>query len=158
MGTRSLTTVIETYRDEKKEKQVKIKLVKMYRQYDGYPEGHGAELTEFLSDGKVVNGLGADDINKKRVFNGAGCLAAQLIAHFKNGAGGFYIEPITAKDCGQEYEYEIVVDFVTKEVTLKCIEVGYIDSKGNYKSGKRVLFEGKPTDFEQFIEERAEKA
>ncbi len=155
MGTRSLTTVIETYRDEKKEKQVKIKLVKMYRQYDGYPSGHGTELADFLNSGKVVNGIGSRD-EKQILFNGAGCLAAQMIAHFKDGAGGIYIEPITAKHCGQEYEYEVIVDFDTKEVTMKCIEVGYIDSKGDYKRGKRVLFEGKPADFEQFVAKLAE--
>jgi len=155
MGTRSLTRVIETYRDEKKDKQVKVTLVNMYRQYDGYPEGHGTELADFLKAGKVVNGIGGDDTN---VFNGAGCLAAQMIAHFKDGAGGIYIEPITAKNCGQEYEYEVIVDFDTKEVTMKCIEVGYIDSKGNYKNGKIVIFEGKPVDFEQFVEKLSEKA
>ena len=155
MGTRSLTRIFSTYQDEKKNKQVKIQLVNMYRQYDGYPEGHGSELAEFLNSGKVVNGIGANE--QQRVFNGAGCLAAQMIAHFKDGAGGFYIEPITAKNCGQEYEYEIIVNYDTHEVTLKCIEVGYIDSKGNYKSGKKTLFEGKPSDFEQFLEKRAEK-
>ena len=154
MGTRSLTRVIETYRDEKKDKQVKVTLVNMYRQYDGYPEGHGTELADFLKGGKVVNGIGGDDTN---VFNGAGCLAAQMIAYFKDGAGGIYIEPITAKNCGQEYEYEVIVDFDTKEVTLKCIEVGYIDSKGNYKNGKITIFEGKPVDFEQFVDKLAEK-
>jgi len=91
MGTRSLTRVIETYRDDKKDKQVNVTLVNMYRQYDGYPSGHGVELVDFINSGKVVNGLGADDRN---VFNGAGCLAAQMIAHFKNGAGGFYLMPI----------------------------------------------------------------
>jgi hypothetical protein len=155
MGTRSLTRVFETHKDEKKNKQVKVQLVNMYRQYDGYPEGHGTELADFLKGGKVVNGIGYDE--KNIVFNGAGCLAAQMIAHFKNGAGGFYIESITAKNCGQEYEYEVIVDWDTKEVTMKCIEVGYIDSKGNYKRGKRVLFEGKPADFEQFVEELAQK-
>ena len=154
MGTRSLTRVFETYQDEKKNKQVKVQLVNMYRQYDGYPEGHGTELADFLKGGKVVNGIGGDD---KNVFNGAGCLAAQMIAHFKDGAGGFYIQPITAKDCGQEYEYEVIVDFDTKEVTMKCIEVGYIDSKGNYKNGKITIFEGKPVDFEYFVEKLAEK-
>jgi len=154
MGTRSLTRVFSTYNDEKKNKQVKIQLVNMYRQYDGYPEGHGTELADFLNSGKVVNGIGANET--ERVFNGAGCLAAQMIAHFKEGAGGIYIEPITAKDCGQEYEYEIIVDYDTHEVTLKCIEVGYIDSKGKYKSGKRTLFEGKPSEFEQFVEKMAE--
>jgi len=152
MGTRSLTRVIETYRDDKKNKQVKTKLVNMYRQYDGYPDGHGMELADFLNGGKVVNGIGTD----KNVFNGAGCLAAQMIAHFKDGAGGIYIQPITANNCGQEYEYEVVVDFDTMELTMKCIEVGYIDSKGNYRNGKKVLFEGKPADFAQFVEKLAE--
>jgi hypothetical protein len=150
MGTRSLTRVFKTYKDEKKNKQVKVQLVNMYRQYDGYPSGHGDELAEFLNGGKVVNGIGVDE--KQTVFNGAGCLAAQMIAHFKDGAGGFYIYPTTAKDCGQEYEYEIVVDFDTKEITLKCIEVGYIDSKGNYKNGKKVLFEGSPSEYEVWLE------
>ena len=152
MGTRSLTRVIETYRDDKKNKQVKTKLVNMYRQYDGYPDGHGMELADFLNGGKVVNGIGTD----KNVFNGAGCLAAQMIAHFKDGAGGIYIQPITANNCGQEYEYEVVVNFDTMELTMKCIEVGYIDSKGNYRNGKKVLFEGKPADFAQFVEKLAE--
>jgi hypothetical protein len=156
MGTRSLTRVFNTYKDEKNNKQVKQQLVNMYRQYDGYPEGHGTELADFLKSGKVVNGIGSTN-ETERLFNGAGCLAAQMIAHFKDGAGGFYIEPITAKNCGQEYEYEIIVDFDTRELTMKCIEVGYIDSKGNYKRGKRVLFEGKPADFEQFVTELAEK-
>ena len=152
MGTRSLTRVFSTYKDEKKNKQVKIQLVNMYRQYDGYPEGHGAELADFLNSGKVVNGISYGE--QQKVFNGAGCLAAQMIAHFKDGAGGFYIEPITAKDCGQEYEYEIIVDFDTKKVTLKCIEIGYIDKKGNYKNGKRVLFEGEPKGLGTLIEQK----
>lgn len=154
MGTRSLTRIFETYKDEKKNKQVKIQLVNMYRQYDGYPEGHGTELADFLKAGKVVNGIGGDE--KQTVFNGAGCLAAQMIAHFKDGAGGFYIEPITAKDCGQEYEYEVIVDFDTKEVTLVCFENGYINKKGEYKSGKKLLFEGKPSEFDDFLKKLEE--
>jgi hypothetical protein len=156
MGTRSLTRVIETYKDNKTQKQVKIKLINMYRQYDGYPSGMGMDLVEFLDGSKVVNGMGMDEVKSKRVFNGAGCLAAQLVAHFKDGAGGIYIEPITAKDCGQEYEYEIVVDSDTKETILKCIEVGYMakNRKGEdiYVNKKRVLFEGKANEFEAFVE------
>jgi hypothetical protein len=156
MGTRSLTRVIETYKDNKTQKQVKIKLINMYRQYDGYPSGMGMDLVEFLDGSKVVNGMGMDEVKSKRVFNGAGCLAAQLVAHFKDGAGGIYIEPITAKDCGQEYEYEIVVDSDTKKTILKCIEVGYManNRKGEdiYVNKKRVLFEGKANEFEAFVE------
>jgi hypothetical protein len=154
MGTRSLTRVFNTYKNEKNNKQVKEQLVNMYRQYDGYPSGHGEELADFLKGGKVVNGIGGNET--QRVFNGAGCLAAQMIVHFKDGAGGIYIEPISAKNCGQDYEYEIYVDWVTHEITLKCFECGYINKKGEYKSGKKLLFEGKPTDFDQFVEKQEE--
>jgi hypothetical protein len=156
MGTRSLTRIFNTYKDENKNKQVKVQLVNMYRQYDGYPSGMGADLSEFLNSGKVVNGISSNE--QQRVFNGSGCLAAQMIAHFKEGAGGIYIEPISAKNCGQEYEYEIIVDYDTHEITFKCIEVGYIDAKGKYKTGKRILFEGKPTEFAQFLEKNKEIA
>lgn len=155
MGTRSLTKVIETYTNKATNKKVSKPLINMYRQFDGYPSGMGADLVEFLEGTKVVNGLGLDEVKSKRVFNGAGCLAAQLVAHFKEGAGGIYIEPITAKDCGQEYEYEIIVDFDTKELTLRCLEVGYVSPKGNYVNKKRVLFEGKPEMFTKKIEELA---
>ena len=154
MGTRSLTRVIETYKDNKTQKQVKKQLINMYRQYDGYPSGMGADLVEFLDGSKVVNGLSSDDMKSTRVFNGAGCLAAQLVAHFKDGAGGIYIEPTSAKDCGQEYEYEIVVDFDTKKLTLRCLEIGYIDKKGNYVNKKRVLFEGEPKGLGTLIEQK----
>jgi hypothetical protein len=155
MGTRSLTRVFNTYKNENKNTQVKIQLVNMYRQYDGYPDGHGTELADFLKSGEVVNGIGSTN-ETERLFNGAGCLAAQMIAHFKNGVGGFYIEPITAKDCGQEFEYEVIVDFDTKEITLKCFENGYINKKGEYKNGKKLLFEGKPSEFDEFVKKLEE--
>lgn len=157
MGTRSLTRVIESWKDEKTNKVKKEKIVCMYRQFDGYPSGHGVDLVEFLGGTKVVNGLGLDDVNSTRVFNGAGCLAAQLVANFKEGAGGIYLYNPNAKDCGQEYEYEIEVSWESKEVTFRCIEVGYIDKNGNYKNGKRVLFEGKAEDFLKEVVEK-EKA
>ena len=106
MGTRSLTYV---YGDDGHP------IVCMYRQFDGYPSGHGADLVEFLTGSKVVNGLSMDDLKSTKVFNGAGCLAAQLVAHFKQGAGGIYLYNPNAKDCGQEYEYELEVDFDTKQ-------------------------------------------
>jgi hypothetical protein len=140
MGTRSLTRVIETYKDDNGKQQKQL-LVTMYRQYDGYPEGHGQELANFLKTGKVVNGLGMD--NPTKVFNGAGCLAAQMVSHFKgDSAGGIYIYPNNTKDAWQNYEYHVIVDFNTKEVTLIC-----------YQSGKRKkkLFQGSPDKFDEFV-------
>ena len=99
MGTRSLTFVYEQYGDVQKP------VVNMYRQFDGYPAGHGAELAEFLSGGRLVNGL--DGIGKGLQFNGMGCLSAQMVAHFKKESGGFYLHPTDVTDCGQDYEYHV---------------------------------------------------
>lgn len=108
MGTRSLTYVYENYKNEQGNK-VEKPIICLYRQYDGYPVGHGAELADFLSSIYVVNGLGLQ--NEKKVANGMGCLAAQLIANFKTEAGNFYLhEPILGRDDWQEYEYHIQQD------------------------------------------------
>lgn len=144
MSTRSLTSVIEKYNHEgKSRKQV---LMTMYRQSDGYLEGMGSDLAEFLDGSKVVNGIGVGETNEKPVFNGAGCLAAQLVAHFKQGAGGYYIVKAGSINHGEEYRYEIIVNEDDKTVTLKAFEVGYM--KGDkYINKTRKLFEGSPHEF-----------
>lgn len=99
MGTRSLTFVYDG--DEA--------IINMYRQYDGYPTGHGAELADFLGQFEAItNGMRLGETRK--TANGMGCLAAQLVANFKDGAGQFYLYPTSAKDCGQDYEYHIYQD------------------------------------------------
>ena len=120
MGTRSLTFVYEGDKP----------FVNMYRQFDGYPSGHGQELAEFLLSGKMVNGIpvGKDEL----FFNGMGCLAAQMIAKFKIGAGGFYIYPIDSTDCWQEYEYHV------HEHTVIV------------KNPSEVIFEGTWSEFKEF--------
>ena len=101
MGTRSLTFVYDGDRP----------VMNMYRQFDGYPSGHGQELAEFLLSGKMTNGIPVGV--KEHFFNGMGCLAAQLVANFKKDAGGFYLYPtILNQDCGQDYEYHVWNDKV----------------------------------------------
>lgn len=94
MGTRCLTFV--HYGEDI--------LINMYRQFDGYPSGHGRELADFLNGFEIVDGFGEV---REKIANGMGCLAAQLIAHFKQSVGGFYIEPVNSTDCGQDYEYHV---------------------------------------------------
>ena len=126
MGTRSLTYV---YNNDKP-------IVCMYRQYDGYPTGHGAELARFLKSGKVVNGLPID--TEQLLFNGMGCLAAQMIAHFKRTPGGFYIYPVELdQDAWQEYEYHVYEHRV-------CI---------TRPNQTEVLFDGTWKEFETFCKE-----
>lgn len=98
MGTRSLTIVKD--QDNKP-------IIKMYRQYDGYPSVHGQELAEFLKGIRIVNGIGSD---RDKIANGMNCLAAQIVAHFKQEVGGFYLHPPTRSKrgaYGEEYTYTV---------------------------------------------------
>lgn len=109
MGTRSTYRIVEEYSTGKKvikTKQNPICLV--YRQFDGYPSGHPLETAEWLSGGIVVNGLSLNET--ELVFNGAGCLAAQLIARFKDGPGGTYLRSLDSRGkCWEDYLYDIIV-------------------------------------------------
>lgn len=104
MGTRSLTFLY----DAKNEKP----FLCMYRQFDGYKEGHGQELATFLAPITLLNGYG--DQKAGTHANGMGCLAAQMVTYFKgpHGIGGFYLHSPDTTDAGQEYEYHVFPDEV----------------------------------------------
>jgi hypothetical protein len=93
----------------------------MYGQFDGYPSGHGVDLAEFLDGFEVVNGYGKV---KPKLANGMGCLAAQMVAHFKNDVGGFYIYSVTDTDCWQDYEYHVYEDKVVVKDSTEVIFSG----------------------------------
>ena len=122
MGTRSLTYV---YEDE-------TPIICMYRQFDGYLEGHGQELANFLNELTIGNGISG----KAELFsfaNGMGCLAAQMIVNFKKSPGGFYIYPVELDQaCWQEYEYHVY----EKQVVVK--------------NPTEVIFEGSYEEFMSF--------
>jgi hypothetical protein len=122
MGTRSLTYVYEG----KKEDWV-LPFVCMYRQFDGYPSGHGAELAEFLNSGKIANGMN--------------CLAAQLVVNFKKDSGGIYLYPPRLKqDCWQEYEYHVWED------TVRVTDTEEILFEGSWEDFEAFCFQ--PTEVE----------
>lgn len=103
MGTRSLTLVYDN-----NEKPIMC----MYRQFDGYMAWHGWELARFLTSfDAIVNGYSPGDTRK--IANGMGCLAAQMVGHFKQGeVGGFYLYPTDTRNVGEEYVYEVFPDKV----------------------------------------------
>ncbi len=110
MGTRSLTFVYDG----------DVPVINVYRQYDGYPSGHGAELAQFLDSKTLVNGFGEQNSVEA---NGMGCLAAQLIVQLKHGVGGIYIYPVTSTDCFQDYEYHVYEDkVIVKDPTAVIFE------------------------------------
>lgn len=139
MGTRALTFVYDEWNKP---------LVNLYRQYDGYPTGHGAELAEFLDGFKIVNGIGAE---KTRIANGMGCLAAQVVAHFKDSVGGFYIHSVDATECGQDYEYHVYQK--DKELRVAVTDRGCNFFGLTMSETKETLFDGPVADFVRFCSE-----
>ena len=126
MGTRSLTYIKDQYEDNDNI------IICMYRQYDGYLSGHGKELAEFLQDFTVVNGY--NSLTPARSANGMSCLAAQLVAHFKDGIGNIYLYPTSTKDVGEEFIYTI---------SLTDSQI-YIEVKDAWSD--KIIFIGTPTE------------
>ena len=80
-------------------------IVSIYNHWDGYPEGLGVTLAEYLNGKVVTNGLGKrDDYN---LFNGMGCLAASLVEELKDGPGNVYIEDPERPHGWIDYDYYV---------------------------------------------------
>src|SRR5436190_14034075 len=131
MGTRSLTIVEEDGGAE---------ICVLYRQYDGHPTGHEAELKSFLEAIQIVNGLGIGD--DKRVANGMDCLAAQLIAHFKKEPGGFYLYPAGTRDCGEEYIYTVYLDIGKLMMRVEAGAITFFGLPGTKQVNMPTLYDG----------------
>lgn len=137
MGTRSLTFITENEATP---------IICMYRQFDGYPSGHGQELYDFLKDIKIVNGI---DDETGRIANGAGCLAAQIVAYFKTGPDNFYLyRPNKNMDCFQGYEYWIDAT-ANHEIMIRVFSPKF--GKAN------LLFSGSLSKFGEWIEKEKTK-
>ena len=82
-------------------------LANIYQQYDGYLEGVGKELCEWLKSKTIVNGFSKSGFD---IANGAGCLTAKYISEFKPLTGGLYIYPedVAHEDC--DYNYSVIID------------------------------------------------
>ena len=128
MGTRALT-VINASEGE---------IMVLYRQFDGYPDGHGLELADFLSGMRLVKGFSGDE--KGKWANGMDCLAAQLVANFKTQPGGIYLYPAGTRDTGEDYIYTL--DLVDETDLRLTVEECWGD--------KGQVFQGTVEAFKQF--------
>jgi len=126
MGTRSLTYIKDQYEDNDNT------IICMYRQYDGYLSGHGKELAEFLQDFTVVNGY--NSLTPARSANGMSCLAAQLVAHFKDGIGNIYLYPSNTSDVGEEFIYTI--SLIDNQINIEVKDVW----------NDKIVFSGTPNE------------
>lgn len=144
MGTRSLTIFEDSYKTKggrTKREEVAV----LYRQMDGYPTGHGEELSKFLAPIKIVNGLG---VRKEVVANGMGCLAAQAVAHFKTEPGDFYLHPSGTRDVDEQYIYTVYEK--GGSLNIRCA-TGY----GPKKEDWTIIYDGPAKGFDG---EKIEKA
>lgn len=138
MGTRSSIRVISKSTDKETGKVYTAKHMLLYNQMDGYPEGHPLDTAKWLSTAKVVNGFSLGET--ELVFNGAGCLAAQLVAHYKKGTGGAYLEPLSTRGKSWEnYLYDIIVDEDSMQIEIVAFE-------NNTKRPKEI-FRGSPAQY-----------
>ena len=76
----------------------------IYNHYDGYPQGLGVKLANFLDGYNVINGISHDV--QGLIANGMGCLAAQTVSYLKDGPGNIYLHKPSEKDW-EDYEYFI---------------------------------------------------
>lgn len=111
MGTRSLTIMMDG----------DTEIAVLYRQFDGYPTGAGADIKRILGNRSTVNGYSSSN-----QINGAGCMAVQLIATLKaagrdgtNSPGGYHLYPAGTRDCGQDYTYTLTYKGEGERISLK---------------------------------------
>lgn len=142
MGTRSLTVFQEA--KEFGESEIAV----MYRQMDGYPTCHGADLKAFLSKIKLVNGIGNEKIT---IANGMGCLAAQAVSHFKSKSpvGGIYLYPSNTRDCGEEYIYTVYPGEKAGTINLRVQSgaVTYFGLPGTKQKNMGIVYDGPVSKF-----------
>ena len=129
MGTRSLTVFNNEMDNEE--------IVVLYRQYDGYPTGHGRDLLSFLNNMEIVNGISNNE--KRKIANGMGCLSAQVVAYLKEAPGDFYLHSAGTRDIGEEFIYTL---YYTEELKIKV--------QDTYDGGSN-LFDGNIKAYKNWI-------
>ena len=147
MGTRSTITFYEKRKDKI------IPIVNIYQQYDGYLEGVGKNLCEWLKNKTIVNGFTSYDV--ENVANGVGCLTAQFIEQNKKGIGNLYLYPIGEGQNYCDYNYSVIIEDIydvcerRKAEDITTIEVN------NW--GRKPFFKGTIQELLDYIEKHKEE-
>lgn len=157
MGTRSITVVCDS------DSQEYLRFYRqfdgyIYRQFDGYINcGHGEALFKFLDGMSMLNGIPGGLNPNGKYANGTGCLAAQMIAHFKNAnpLGGIYMVSQAAgtadddlfKTYWEDYNYRITCPSIRNiQAGHTTIIIQIFDYNG------KEIFKGDVSEFGRLIE------
>ena len=144
MGTRSLTIVKESIDTSCED------IIVMYKQFDGYPEGMGVKLANFLKGYKIINGIPPNPNPKSA--NGMHDLAAQLVAEFTNGIGEIYLHPSGTRDVWEEFIYYIYLgpDNILRIQVVQACRIKDNQS-GEWNMVEDKIFDGTPTEVKKWI-------
>lgn len=126
MGTRSITHIHEM------DSLGSNVVCSFYRQFDGYPTGHGDDLAKWLEDKALVNGIGSGFVEGSD-HNRAGSMAIDLLHDLKKDTSVELI-PTESSGMGEEFVYHV---FFSDEFSISC--------NGNY-SGKE--FKARASEFD----------
>ena len=100
----------------------------------------------------MVNGMSPGE--KRKTSNGMSCLAAQMIAYFKDEPGGFYLYRADTRDVGEEYVYTIYVnhndDDNERKIMIKVEKTSYDkDFKNRFMEE---IFDGQIDSYKGWLE------
>lgn len=90
----------------------------------------------------------------KKVANGYGCLAAQLVKHLKTEPGGIYIYPVDSIDCGEEYTYTIEGNYKDTSGAFLEPKVPILKMQSSYNEDDEGKFEGTATEFLEWLKKK----
>ena len=120
----------------------------VYKHFDGYIEGLGHSLAEWLKGMTLINGISNKEQEGHDYANGIGCLAAKWIADNKTKTGDIYM---CSSDAQEEYNYDVILKHQNMRVLAvygtkadDCIVVSVRNSKGN------LIFSGSPSELLEF--------
>lgn len=126
--------------------------VSVYQQYDGYPDGVGKDLCDWLSDKILINGISSNLKDISKYANGVGCLAAQFIRDFKYGVGNLYITPADYDREWIDFNYSVIINddinLPSGGVPMKDI----VKIKVSIFKNTETIFVGSIDEFYSFIE------
>ena len=96
-----------------------VEIAVLYAHCDGYPSSYGKALRDFLLSPAAKNA------------NGAECLAASVVAHFKDGPYTYYLMPAGTRNANYTYD----VNYDAGRIRLRV------------SVDEEVVFDGQPGEF-----------